>query len=1255
MHLPSLPSARWLCLLLSCLSTTVLSLILLPAVALATAPTAPTVAYDAVAYDVVYVRQPRRGDNTHIVWPEVCHPGRVEPGSDLMLLHPNGAEEVLVVAGNGAVTDPFISFDGQWVYYVYFPDARLEQANYQRGYLPLQGSDIYRLHLASRRIERLTHQEFTPNLGAGAWDESNPVNPAEQFNRLGYGILNLGPAPLPGGKIIFTSNRNGFVPTKEFTLPAMQLFVMDQDGANVTPIAPMTIGSALHPTPLADGRVAFSTYETQGMRDSRLWGLWDIWPDGRQWGPLVSAFMNARSFHFVTQLSNSDLVVTAYYNCNNFGFGALYRFPVNPPAGQARFHNAFLGENPAIAQIVGGGFPWPARMGFTPRGLVSITPFTHAEDEAAPCPGANVTDCNAATRLGKFTHPSAAPDNNLLVVWSPGPVNALPYRPTDLPAVDAGLYVLPNGGPVQSPSELVLLKNDPNYNEVWPRAVVTYRAIHGVDEPTNLPWLPNDGSVHPQLPAGTPYGLIGSSSFYRRESFPGALSGSPSFDGLDVFNTGENEQSSNWFTQGSDAGKYTNDDIWAVRIVAMEANTHRSYGPHEGQHFFNHVNEKLRILGEIPLRKFDANGNPIRDPDGNPDTSFLAKIPADTPFTFQMLDRKGRVLTMAQTWHQMRPGEMRADCGGCHAHSQLPLAFAQTAAASPNYQVWDLVNSTPLLTANAAGAPTLRTVNAPVVNVEFYQDIRPILDRSCVSCHQGTAAPAALRLDVRALVDGPPYSGIRVPGDYARLCFDKAARWGYAPVIGRANGWRQTNASRYVRPFQSRRSLLLWKIFGERSDGWTNASFPTETTPGNPATLPAGADPNTADLNFLGAIMPPPGSAVPGLSMDEKLTFARWIDLGCPINAGQGDNANFGWFIDDNRPTLAVSLPRAGQNASPLSQLRVGIADAYTGIAPGSLSIKADIAINGRAAGQELADLAQPAGEGIYTIALAPPVSSVALAHLRVQVADRQGNVTRVNQQFSVASPPDTLIFADNFEGGNLSAWSRAVIDGGDLSVSHGAALEGSRGLQVFVDDLTPIYVTDDRPNAESEYQVQLRFDPNSLPMNNGSAHTLFYGYVGTSTPILRLDLRFANNGYFVRPYARNDGATWLTSAAWYPISDGRHDLVLSWRAATAVGANNGRLRLLINGVQKANLTTIDNDTRRLDRVRLGAVVGIDAGTFGAYFLDAFASYRTVVTSAAGDEGEETPFVEEAVGAEEEVPEEEEGLGPLYFLPLIMQ
>ena len=84
------------------------------------------------------------------------------------------------------------------------------------------------------------------------------------------------------------------------------------------------------------------------------------------------------------------------------------------------------------------------------------------------------------------------------------------------------------------------------------------------------------------------------------------------------------------------------------------------------------------------------------------------------------------------------------------------------------------------------------------------------------------------------------------------------ARIGVYRRSSRNGSWRQTNASRYIRRFQSRRSLLIWKIMGARLDGWSNADHPTEFVPGDAGTLPAGASPNEADLDFTGTIMPPP-------------------------------------------------------------------------------------------------------------------------------------------------------------------------------------------------------------------------------------------------------------------------------------------------------------------------------------------------------------------------------------------------------------
>ncbi|MEO7837905.1 MAG: hypothetical protein ABIU06_00960, partial [Anaerolineales bacterium] len=64
------------------------------------------------------------------------------------------------------------------------------------------------------------------------------------------------------------------------------------------------------------------------------------------------------------------------------------------------------------------------------------------------------------------------------------------------------------------------------------------------------------------------------------------------------------------------------------------------------------------------------------------------------------------------------------------------------------------------------------------------------------------------------------------------------------------------------------------------------------------------------------------------------------------------------------------------------------------------------------------------------------------------------------------------------------------------------------------------------------------------------------------------------------------------------------------WLAATAVGANNGALVFWVDGTQQASLTGVDNDTLRVDRVRLGSITGMDATTSGTYYFDAFESRR---------------------------------------------
>ena len=155
-----------------------------------------------------------------------------------------------------------------------------------------------------------------------------------------------------------------------------------------------------------------------------------------------------------------------------------------------------------------------------------------------------------------------------------------------------------------------------------------------------------------------------------------------------------------------------------------------------------------------------------------------------------------------------------------------------------------------------------------------------------------------------------------------------------------------------------------------------------------------------------------------------------------------------------------------------------------------------------------------------------------------------------------------------------------------------------------MIDDNNAIYVTDDTPNAETRYRARYYFDPNAITMINNDAHYILYGYTGTSTVVLRIEFRF-KGGYQIRAALRNDSNSWRSSN-WFTINDAVHFIEIDWRAATSSGANNGSLTFWIDGVQRANLTGVDNDARRIDRVQLGALAGVDSGTRGTYYFDAF-------------------------------------------------
>src|SRR5262249_43653978 len=148
--------------------------------------------------------------------------------------------------------------------------------------------------------------------------------------------------------------------------------------------------------------------------------------------------------------------------------------------------------------------------------------------------------------------------------------------------------------------------------------------------------------------------------------------------------------------------------------------------------------------------------------------------------------------------------------------------FNLTAAARTDYKVWDLIDSTPLLTTkerdeskrkwDAGDDVGLRFAKhesgSSIVTVEYWRDIKPILERSCVACHTTKAErgladssitnkPAGnLDLDADDQLVSFEYQG-KFPGTYYRLALDEGAKFGYRPVG--YDSWGYPNASRYIR------------------------------------------------------------------------------------------------------------------------------------------------------------------------------------------------------------------------------------------------------------------------------------------------------------------------------------------------------------------------------------------------------------------------------------------------------------------------
>lgn len=151
--------------------------------------------------------------------------------------------------------------------------------------------------------------------------------------------------------------------------------------------------------------------------------------------------------------------------------------------------------------------------------------------------------------------------------------------------------------------------------------------------------------------------------------------------------------------------------IKALRIFAYEYAYILAPSDHDAQGIQSGWDIK-RILGTVPVEE---------------DGSALFTIPANTPISIQPLDKDGAAIQWMRSWLTGMPGEI-VSCVGCHEDQ----------------------NSIPIPKRTIASAKQARRLETPEGGVRpftFRLEVQPVLDRNCVSCHNGKNAEPDFRKD----------------------------------------------------------------------------------------------------------------------------------------------------------------------------------------------------------------------------------------------------------------------------------------------------------------------------------------------------------------------------------------------------------------------------------------------------------------------------------------------------------------------------
>ena len=536
----------------------------------------------------------------------------------------------------------------------------------------------------------------------------------------------------------------------------------------------------------------------------------------------------------MTQLGNGDLVVVDYYNLNNNGFGALYRFPVEPARRHAALRQSRIPTTiRRSTRRSKRASPTRSRCRSRRTACTRSRRSPTASDEAAPG--------RRRRRAGGQVHPSV------------GGAGERPARRLD---ARAGERPQPPDDRCRTTTAGSTCMSRRRRDRRARASSCCSRTIPPTTRPGRAPWCRTPpctastsrsscpgcrttATLHAELPGrhaarpGRQLEPLQARELPRLRAVVERLLRRPRrlqhrrerAERQLVLRRAPTPASTRTPTSGRSASS------------RWRPNTHRSLRPARGQ----------ALLRATPAsgcgswaRSRCARPTRRRHADARPGGQSGHQLPGEDP---------GR---HAVHLPDPRPRRAGAQHGADLAPGAAGRGAARTAAAAtrtassrspsrarrrrcPATAVYDLAATTPLLTRDAGGNPGADRAAAAGGR-------RRVLPR-----HPADPAAQLRLLPHRHEPDATGQPGPRRPRALRRAAGRLQAAGGRrGAAVGLSAGHRQRHlAADQRQPLHPRASRAgaassTWKIFGQRLDGWTNADHPTESVPGDAATLPPG-------------------------------------------------------------------------------------------------------------------------------------------------------------------------------------------------------------------------------------------------------------------------------------------------------------------------------------------------------------------------------------------------------------------------------